>query len=59
MIVNADGVALKKQLAANPSMSATLNFQVAPIPFVQNGIGDFSTKAHSRRSDFWNDRYLS
>jgi minor extracellular serine protease Vpr len=32
LIENADGVALKQQLAANPSLSVTLNFAITSIP---------------------------
>jgi len=43
-LLNGDGVAIKKQLAANPSLTATLTFQVAAIPFTQNGVTDFSSE---------------
>jgi hypothetical protein len=47
MVINSDGIAIKKQLAANPSLSVTLNLQVSVIPFTENGVTSFSVKANA------------
>jgi minor extracellular serine protease Vpr len=44
MIHNADGLAIKKQLAAKPGISATLDFELTSLPASPDGVAEFSSR---------------
>src|SRR5205823_14965693 len=44
MIHNADGLAVKRQIAAKPGITATLDFELTSLPASPDGVAEFSSR---------------